>query len=72
VSGILKLHGKEHELMVATTVTRSGDRLTASTHFVIPYMDWGLKNPGGLLLRVGNQVQIDLKTVGRITLPASN
>jgi hypothetical protein len=46
--------------------------MTASTHFMIPYVDWGLKNPGGLLLRVGNQVQIDLKTVGRITLPASN
>jgi polyisoprenoid-binding protein YceI len=71
LSGMLKLHGKEHELMVATTVTRSGDQLTASTHFVIPYVDWGLKNPGGLLLRVGNQVQIDLKTVGQIALRAA-
>jgi polyisoprenoid-binding protein YceI len=71
LSGILKLRGKEHELMVETTVTRSGGQLTASTHFMIPYVDWGLKNPGGLLLRVGNQVQIDLKTVGRINLPAS-
>jgi polyisoprenoid-binding protein YceI len=71
LSGILKLRGEEHELMLATTVTRSGGQLTASTHFMIPYVDWGLKNPGGLLLRVGNQVQIDLRTVCRITLPAS-
>jgi polyisoprenoid-binding protein YceI len=70
LSGTLKVHGIEHDLMVATTVTRSGDRFTASTHFLIPYVDWGLKNPGGLVLRVGNQVEVDIKTVGRFTLPA--
>ena len=69
LSGIFKLHGKEHDLMLATTVIRTGDQLTASTHLVIPYVDWGLKNPSGLFLRVGNQVEIDIKTVGRLTLP---
>lgn len=71
LSGIFKLHGKEHDLMLATTVRRSGDRLTASTHLLIPYVDWGLKNPSTFFLRVGNEVEIDVKTVGRISLPAA-
>ena len=71
LSGIFKLHGKEHELKLATTVRRGGDQLTASTHLVIPYVDWGLKNPSTLFLRVGNQVEIDINTVGRLTLPAA-
>lgn len=71
LSGIFKLHGKEHDLMLATTVLRSGDQLTASTHLLIPYVDWGLKNPSTLFLRVGRQVEIDVRAVGRLTLPAA-
>jgi polyisoprenoid-binding protein YceI len=71
LSGIFKLHGKEHELTLATTVRRGGDQLTASAHLVIPYVDWGLKNPSTLFLRVASQVEIDIKTVGRITMPAA-
>ena len=71
LSGTFKLHGIEHDLMVETTVTRNGDQLTATTQFQIPYVDWGMRNPGGMLLRVGNQVEINIKTVGRITLPSA-
>ena len=69
LSGMFKLHGIEHDFNIATTVTRDGDELTATAHFLIPYVDWGMRNPGGLLMRVGNQVEINVKTVGRITLP---
>jgi len=71
LSGIFKLHGKEHDLNLATTVSRSGDQFTASTHFLIPYVDWGLKNPSSLFLRVGSQVEIYVKAAGRITLPTA-
>ncbi len=69
--GIFKLRGAEHEITLATTARMSGNQLTASTHSVIPYVEWGLKNPSTLFLRVGNTVDIDIKTVGRITLPAA-
>ena len=71
LSGTFRLRGLEHDFMVATTATRNGEQLTASTHFLIPYVDWGMKNPGGVLLRVGNQVEINIKTTGRLTLPAA-
>jgi polyisoprenoid-binding protein YceI len=71
LSGIFKLHGKEHDLNLATTVSRVGDQFTASTHFLIPYVDWGLKNPSSLFIRVGSQVEINVKAAGRITLPAA-
>jgi len=71
LSGMFKLHAIEHDFMVAITVTRNSDQLTATTHFLIPYVDWGMKNPGGMLLRVGNQVEMNVKTVGRITLTAA-
>jgi len=71
LSGVFKLHGKEHDLNLATMVHRDGDQLTATTHFLIPYVDWGLKNPSTLFLHVGSQVEIDVKTVGRITLPSA-
>jgi polyisoprenoid-binding protein YceI len=69
LNGMLKLHGNEHDIMLATTARRDGDRLTASAHLMIPYVDWGLKNPSTLFLRVGSQVEIDIRTVGRITMP---
>jgi polyisoprenoid-binding protein YceI len=71
LDGIFKLHGAEHELMLATTVRIGGDKLTASTHFVIPYVEWGLENPSTLFLRVGDKVSIDIEAVGRITMPAA-
>jgi polyisoprenoid-binding protein YceI len=71
LSGILKLHGNEHDIELATTVRRDRDQLTASAHFVIPYVEWGLKNPSTLFLHVGDKVAIDIKAVGRLTMPAA-
>jgi polyisoprenoid-binding protein YceI len=71
LSGIFKLHGNEHDIELATTVRRDGNQLTASTQLVIPYVEWGLKNPSTLFTRVGDKVDIDIKTVGRITMPAA-
>jgi polyisoprenoid-binding protein YceI len=67
LSGVLTLHGNDHELSLATTVRRTGDQLSATTHFEIPYADWGMKNPSTLFLHLGNLVEIDIKTVGHIT-----
>jgi len=69
LDGTFKLRGIEHEISLAAAARRDGSRLTATTHLVIPYVDWGLKNPSNWFIHVGNTVGIDIKAVGRITLP---
>jgi polyisoprenoid-binding protein YceI len=64
--GIFKLHGTEHEISMTISVQFSGNRLTARTHFVVPYVKWGLKNPSTFILRVSDKVDIDIHTVGRL------
>ncbi len=71
ISGLMYLHGNPHAITLVATVHRSGDRLSAATRLTIPYVKWGLENPSLLLLRVSDEVSIDVKTVGRMTWTAA-
>ncbi len=62
VHGVFKIHGVDHELTLHFQVERAGDQYTASTHFVIPYVQWGMKNPSNFLLKVDKTVDMDIKT----------
>jgi hypothetical protein len=42
-------------------------RATAKTHFVVPYVDWGLKSPSFLIWKADNDVAIDLHLSGTIS-----
>ena len=69
VQGIFNLHGSDHEVTLTFQVHPAGDRLNGTTHFVIPYEQWGMKNPSTLFLRVSDKVDIDVQAVGN-TIPA--
>jgi polyisoprenoid-binding protein YceI len=62
VHGVFKIHGADHELTLHFQVERTGDQYAASTHFVIPYVQWGMKDPSNFLLKVDKTVEIDIKT----------
>jgi len=64
--GMFSIHGASHEMVLKTSVHRSGGQLNATTHFVIPYVAWGMKNPSTLFLRVSDKVNIDLQATGRV------
>lgn len=66
VSGIFRIHGGEHPVTWIMPVRINGNELTATTHFEIPYEQWGMKNPSTFVLRVSNKVTIDLTAVGQI------
>jgi polyisoprenoid-binding protein YceI len=67
VTGIFTLLGTPHEITVPMLVHLDAARATAKGHFVVPYVQWGLKNPSILFLKVDNDVAIDLNLVGVVS-----
>jgi len=72
IRGILMLHGSPHQIALTVVVQPSGDRFTATTHFAVPYVAWGLKDPSLLIFRCADTVYVDIKTQGQVTwVPAA-
>jgi polyisoprenoid-binding protein YceI len=63
VHGVLRVHGADHEMMLPFKVMAEGGEYKASTHFTIPYVQWGMKDPSNFLLKVGDKVEVEVKTV---------
>ena len=66
VHGILLLHGSEHELTVPVQAELAVDHWTGSAKFSVPFIDWGLKNPGNFFLKVNHEVDIELELKGSL------
>jgi polyisoprenoid-binding protein YceI len=66
VTGVFTLHGTPHTLTVPMQIHIEGSKCTAKTHFVVPYVEWGLKDPSVFILKVAKQVDVDLTLVGFI------
>ena len=67
VTGMFTLLGTPHEITVPILVHLDGASATAKTHFVVPYVQWGLKNPSFLIWKADNDVAIDLILSGRLS-----
>jgi polyisoprenoid-binding protein YceI len=67
VSGIFTLLGTPHEITVPMLVHLGGAGATAKGHFVVPYVQWGLKNPSFLIWKADDDVAIDLNLVGTLS-----
>jgi polyisoprenoid-binding protein YceI len=59
--GLFSIHGEDHELDVPVHVEAAAGRYTATAHFTVPYVKWGMKNPSTFVLRVSDKVQIDVR-----------
>jgi polyisoprenoid-binding protein YceI len=59
--GVFLMHGAEHEMMVPVMVTLDGGRYSAVANFTIPYVQWGMKNPSKLMLRVNDKVDVTVQ-----------
>jgi hypothetical protein len=49
-------------LELQMTVRPNGNAYVATTHFKVPYVAWGLKDPSNFLLHVSHDVDIDVET----------
>ncbi len=67
VTGIFTLLGTPHEITIQMFVHLDGAGATAKAHFVVPYVQWGLKNPSFMFWKAENDVAIDLNLVGTIS-----
>jgi hypothetical protein len=66
VSGVFTLLGTPHDLTIPMEIHIDGSKATVKAHFVVPYVQWGLKNPSFLIWKAENDVAIDLMLAGNI------
>ena len=64
LEGTLVIRGDEHPLTLAVALKADAGGILASTTFVIPYVEWGMKNPGNQLLRVADTVEVKIDAAG--------
>lgn len=67
VSGVFTLLGTPHDLTIPMQIHIDGSKATAKAHFIVPYVQWGVKNPSFLIWKAENDVAIDLSLAGNIT-----
>ena len=67
VHGMFTMHGAEHEVTFPVEVIFAGSAWTAKASFQVPYVQWGMKNPSKLFLRVDDVVQVQFHASGSAT-----
>ncbi len=65
-TGIFTLLGTPHEITIPMQVHLDGASATAKSHFVVPYIQWGLKDPSFMFWKADKDVAIDLLLSGTI------
>src|ERR1700730_6403227 len=66
-TGIFTLLGTPHEITIPILVHLEGTTATAKAHLVVPYIQWGLKDPSFLFWKADKDVALDLFLTGRLS-----
>jgi hypothetical protein len=67
VSGVFTLLGTGHDLTIPMQIHIDGSKATARAKFVVPYVQWGLKNPSFMFWKAENDVAVVLNLIGQIS-----
>ncbi|MDE3170153.1 MAG: YceI family protein [Acidobacteriota bacterium] len=69
LTGIFELAGTKHPMTLPVSFHRAapGDSAHARTTFAVPYVEWGLRNPSTLFLRVSDHVDMEIEATGRLS-----
>ena len=60
VHGILNLHGQDHPLQITVNLHPQSSAVALATHFTVPFVAWGLKDPSTFVFRTDKQVILDV------------
>jgi polyisoprenoid-binding protein YceI len=66
LDGTLSFHGADHKMSLPAKVNVQDGHLKAQTQLSIPYVEWGLKNPSVMFLRVDKVVTVNVNAEGRL------
>ena len=66
VQGLFHIHGSDHDLTLSIPVGINGNEVKASTSFIVPYQEWGMKDPSNFLLHVEKKVTVNVSAVGHL------
>jgi polyisoprenoid-binding protein YceI len=62
VDGVFNLHGADHPLQLTVTLRPEGAAgARMATHFSVPFVAWGMKDPSTFILRTDKQVAVDVE-----------
>jgi len=67
VTGVFTLLGTPHQITIPILVHLESTAATAKAHFIVPYVQWGLKNPSFLIWKADDVVAIDLSLAGHLS-----
>jgi polyisoprenoid-binding protein YceI len=65
IHGVFSIHGADHAVTMPADVEAGDGQYTAAIKFSVPYIEWGMKNPSTLMLRVSQKVDITIHTVAK-------
>ncbi|MGC2582760.1 MAG: YceI family protein, partial [Acidobacteriaceae bacterium] len=61
VDGTFTIHGHDHPLrLIVSAQMTDATHVHLTTHFVVPYVQWGMKDPSTFVFRVARQVSVDV------------
>ena len=66
--GQFTIHGGTHEMTMNVKSHMEQQKVTATITFPVPYVQWGMKNPSTMFLRVNDTVEIAIQAAGQFSM----
>jgi hypothetical protein len=66
VQGTFRIHGADHPLALNLQVQINGQTAIVETHFSVPYVQWGMRDPSTFVLRVEKEVNVEVTAKGNM------
>jgi len=68
ITGTFRVHGQDHDFsMTVASQPATDGKLPCDTHFTIPYIKWGMKDPSTFLLHANDTVDLEIQATAQLT-----